>query len=273
MYQPTLTHPASLKPSSETPRLAAIFSHQRWPFAALAIGMALSPVMLFAQTATQTANVVPESNTQATIQRFLDHEMATATSLGQLPQVLAGRVEVNVGQIDSRLQLAPCARIEPHLPANTRLWGRINIMLRCVQGANWNVSLPVTVRVWGNAVVAARPMQANEAITAADTMLQEIELTREPTTPITSTEQLEQKILARNVAIGTVIRHDMLRAMPVIASGDSVRIIAKGNGFSLTTEGRAMNQAADGQSVRVQTESGRIVSGTARAGRIAEIKI
>src|SRR5947209_20275302 len=33
------------------------------------------------------------------------------------------RVDVQVGQLDPRLRLAPCQKVEPYLPAGTRLWG------------------------------------------------------------------------------------------------------------------------------------------------------
>ena len=66
----------------------------------------------------------------------------------------AARVEVVVGQLDPRLHLAPCERIEPYLPANVRLWGKSRIGLRCTQGRTaWNVYLPIVVKVWGRALV------------------------------------------------------------------------------------------------------------------------
>ena len=67
------------------------------------------------------------------------------------------RVEVLVGQLDPRLRLAPCERIEPYLPPNTRLWGKSRIGLRCAQGpSHWNVFLPITVKAYGRALVARR---------------------------------------------------------------------------------------------------------------------
>src|SRR5512134_4162882 len=45
------------------------------------------------------------------------------------------RVEVEVGALDPRLKLGPCARITPYLPTGTRLWGRAQVGLRCDEGA------------------------------------------------------------------------------------------------------------------------------------------
>ncbi|MEY8879139.1 MAG: flagellar biosynthesis protein FlgA, partial [Leptothrix sp. (in: b-proteobacteria)] len=60
----------------------------------------------------------------------------------------APRVEVSTGQLDPRLHLAPCQKIEPYVPAGQRLWGRTRVGLRCTAGpVRWNVYLPVTVQV------------------------------------------------------------------------------------------------------------------------------
>ena len=237
-------------------------------FSMAAFGQSTLPAAAQPSAALATAQT---ERADVTIKNFLGREleMAKANNQGQ-----AGyRFEVIVGQIDSRLQLAPCARIEPHLPANARLWGRVNVMLRCVEGANWNVSLPVTVRVFGLAFTTNRQILANEAVRESDVDLHEVELSRDPGVPVTSIQQLEQKMLARPVVAGTVLRQDWFRTLPVIMAGDMVKVIANGSGFSVTSDGQALNQATDGQTVRIKTESGRVISGTARSGRIAEIRL
>ena len=58
------------------------------------------------------------------------------------------RIEIEPGQLDPRLKLTPCRRIEPYLPTGSTAWGRTRVGLRCLQGpTRWNVYLPVTVRV------------------------------------------------------------------------------------------------------------------------------
>ncbi|MGE5116392.1 MAG: flagellar biosynthesis protein FlgA, partial [Betaproteobacteria bacterium] len=87
------------------------------------------------------------------------------------------RVSVEVGALDPRLKLAPCERIEPYLPAGTRLWGKAHIGVRCLSGpTRWNVYLPVTVHVWGRALVAASPLAAGTNLAAADLVEAEVDL-------------------------------------------------------------------------------------------------
>jgi flagella basal body P-ring formation protein FlgA len=50
-----------------------------------------------------------------------------------------------------------------------------------------------------------------------------------------------------------------------------VRVIGNGRGFSISAEAIALASAQEGQAVRVRTDSGRVLSGTARAGRQVEV--
>lgn len=186
---------------------------------------------------------------------------------------LPGRVEVVVGRLDDRLQLAPCQRVEPYLPAGIRLWGKTQIGLRCAEGAHWNVYLPVEIRVFGRALVAQRPVAPGQGIAPEDFRLEDIELSREAPGALNDPRALEGRSLTRAVAPGQTLRAEMLRAAPAVAAGDIVRLVVNGHGFSVSASGRALGPAGEGESVRVQTDSGRVVQGTARAGRLVEMRL
>lgn len=183
-----------------------------------------------------------------------------------------GRVEVKLGSLDPRLQLAPCRRIEPYVPPGARLWGRTAIGVRCVDGATWNVSLPVTVTVWGRALVASTALAAGVSPSASDVREQEVELTREPIAPLTDLAQLGGRVLNRPIAAGQPLRQDMLRVAMTVQVGDPVKLVLMGDGFAVNSDGHALAAAGDGQPVRVRTESGRILVGTVR-GRTVEIRL
>jgi flagella basal body P-ring formation protein FlgA len=184
----------------------------------------------------------------------------------------AGRVEITVGALDPRLQLAPCTRIEPYLLPGTRLWGRTAIGVRCAEGASWTVAMPVTVTIHGRAVIAGEPMTAGASPSAGALRMEVVELTREPGTPVTDTAQLVGKTLIRPVAPGQVLRLEHLKVATTIAAGDPVRIQMVGQGFSIQADGQALAAAGEGQPLRVRTENGRILAGTLR-GRTVEVRI
>jgi flagella basal body P-ring formation protein FlgA len=230
------------------------------PSLSLALSLSLSLSLSVLQPA--HAQVTPDS-----LRQYVQREAASG-----LPAAAGGvRIDVTVGQLDQRLQLAPCARIEPFLPNGVRLWGRANVGLRCVEGATWSVLLPVTVRVFGPALVAARPLNPQVPLSQDDVQIAEVEWTREAQGVVTDAQQLANRVLQRPISVGQPIPVAALRAPTVISQGDPVRVIGNGRGFSISAEAIALASAQEGQAVRVRTDSGRVLSGTARAGRQVEV--
>lgn len=182
----------------------------------------------------------------------------------------ATRFDVQLGSVD-RYALAPCRRTEPFLPANARLWGRSSVGLRCVDGASWSLLVPVTVRLWGPALVAAGPLAAGAVPAAQDVQSQEVELTREGPSVLRDAGQLGGRTLVRPVGAGQVLRSEMLRMTQVVQPGDPVRLRILGQGFVLVASGQALGGAGEGQVVRVRTELGRVLSGTAHEGRTVDV--
>lgn len=183
---------------------------------------------------------------------------------------LPGRVEILFGSLDPKLKLAPCAQVEPSIPSGARLLGKLNIRLRCTEGAGWVAWLPVEIKVWGQALVSTAGFAAGQSLSERDARLEEVELGGEPGA-LTAATQLADKTLVKQVAAGQVLRQDQFRARPVIAQGDLVTVIYQGAGFTVSTEGHALGQAMAGQSLRVKTASGKVLSGLARPGRLVEV--
>jgi flagella basal body P-ring formation protein FlgA len=184
------------------------------------------------------------------------------------------RVEVQVGRLDPRLKLAPCAQVQPYLPPGTRLWGAARIGLRCIDGATrWNVFLPVTVSVFGPGLVAAGPLAAGSTLTAQDLVTAEVDFAARPGGVLTEAPLLVGRTLARALPAGAPLRAADLRARQWFAAGDTVRIVAAGRGWRIHGEGQALNPGVEGLPVRVRTDSGRIVSGMAVAERQVEVAL
>jgi flagella basal body P-ring formation protein FlgA len=55
------------------------------------------------------------------------------------------------------------------------------------------------------------------------------------------------------------------------SQGQSVRLLSSGDGFIVSNEGKALNNAVNGQIVQVRTHSGQVVSGVARNGAVVEV--
>ncbi|HLU77131.1 MAG TPA: flagellar basal body P-ring formation chaperone FlgA [Burkholderiales bacterium] len=184
----------------------------------------------------------------------------------------AGRVEVGIDRLAAQLERAPCRRLEPFLSSGARLWGRSTVGVRCADGTRWSTYVPIDVRIYGPALVAARDLNAGETPAPHDVRIEEVELTREPPGLLTDTMQLEHMLVQRTLRAGQPIRTSHLRARPVVTSGALVKLTYSGAGFVVSAEGRALAPAAEGQTVRVQTDSGKVLTGVARAGGIVEIR-
>jgi flagella basal body P-ring formation protein FlgA len=184
---------------------------------------------------------------------------------------LPGRASFAIGSIDPRLHLPPCDALEPFMPAGGRLWGNTTVGVRCAAPASWTVYVPVTVKVTGQVVVTARPLASGQTIGQADLMMQQGELTQLPAGVVSAPEQALGKTVTTGVAAGQPVRLDMLRAPTVVRAGQVVRMVAKGQGFQVSSEGRALSTAILGQTVSVRTSSGQVVSGVAQENGVVEI--
>jgi len=184
---------------------------------------------------------------------------------------VAGRVVVQVDAPDARLRPLACQSFEPFLPVGSRLWGRATVGVRCAGGVGGSLFLTARVKVLAPGVVAARTLEPGKVVSAEDVRLEEIDITQPGM--LTSIDQATGRRVAVGVNAGFPVHQNVLRAEPVIAQGDSVKLRIAGSGFEITADGIASSFALDGQSVQVRLESGRIVTGTARPGRVVEVRL
>lgn len=197
-------------------------------------------------------------------------QLALAGSQAATPG--APRIEVLVGQLDPRLRLAPCQRIEPYLPEGTRPWGKSRIGLRCTQGSvKWNVYLPVTVKVYGRALVASNAIAAGSVIGAADVAQAEVDLAEDSSAPLVDAELVVGRTAARALKAGQGLRAAHLKPRQYFAAGELVTVLAQGPGFSVASEGQALTNGIEGQLARVRTESGRVLTGLPTRDRRLEV--
>ncbi len=184
------------------------------------------------------------------------------------------RMEVDVGSLPAHLKLAPCAQVQPYLPSGTRPLGRSRIGLRCVQGASrWNVSLPVTVRMWAPSLVATIALPTGTVLEARHLATAEVDLAERTDPAVGSSEAAIGRTLQRSLGAGDAIRQADLKTRQLFATGDTVRIVAVGPGYAVSSEGQAMGPGLEGQNARVRTESGRIVTGTVTGERRVELPL
>lgn len=184
---------------------------------------------------------------------------------------LPGQVTLTVGAIDPRLQLPACDAPEAFLPAGNRLWGNSTVGVRCQTATPWTIYVPVSVRIMAQAAVATRPLSAGQTVTPFDVVMQSSDLSQLPPGVIMDPALAIGKTVIMSASTGQAFRNDMLRAPQVIQQGQTVKLMAKGNGFQVTSEGKALANASLGQVVSVRTQSGQVISGIAKQSGVVEV--
>lgn len=228
--------------------------------------MALAISSLSAQA--QDNGVDPDLT--ATTKRWLDDALVNIRQSGANPL----RMEVAVGELDSRLRLAPCARIEPYIPVGTRLWGKTRLGLRCLEGvAKWNVFLPVTIKAYGAAWVVKANVSPGVVLTEEDAMEAEVDWAEEASPIVGNPAQWVGQVASRALSPGQALRQGMIKPAQVFQAGAQVRVVAQGLGFQITSDGQALSAGVIGQPARVKMDNGRVMSGVVLNNRTVRLEI
>ncbi len=184
---------------------------------------------------------------------------------------LPGQVSVEISPLDPGNQLVPCKAFDVSRPPGAKAWGRTNVVVRCIDAANWRVYLSVHVRVKAPYLISSRPIAQGQVVVEEDLTSQVGDLSELPTNILTEPARAIGKLASSSIPAGRPLRMDMLKAQMVIRQGQSVRAISHGPGFAVANEGRALNNAVEGQLVQVRLGSGQVVSGMAKANGVVEI--
>jgi flagella basal body P-ring formation protein FlgA len=177
---------------------------------------------------------------------------------------LPGRVEITL-QPAALGDLPACADPQAFLPAGARAWGRVSVGVRCDAQQPWTRYIPAYVAVMADYQVAARPIETGQALAHADAATREGDLSALPASVVTDPSELQGMVAANRISAGAPLRREMLRGALVIRQGQDVRLVMRGPGFVVGTEGKAMANASAGATVQVKTREGRLLSGVAQA--------
>jgi flagella basal body P-ring formation protein FlgA len=177
----------------------------------------------------------------------------------------AGKVRIAVSP--PRAALPACAALDAFQPVGTRLLGRITLGVRCVAPVKWTVYLAAQVSANGTYVVTRAALPPNHVIDAADLDLREGDLGALPADVATDINAIVNFRTVSAIAAGAPLRSVVLRAPLAVQQGQVARLVLNGPGFSVQSEGQALANAVRGESVRVKTASGQVVSGIAQDGQ------
>lgn len=184
---------------------------------------------------------------------------------------LPGQITIEVGRIDTRVSLPACTRLQGFFPTGSRAWGPTTVGVRCAAPSPWTIYVPASVRVSTSYLIAARPLALGQEIAAGDLSVQHGDVTQLPTGVLTEASQAVGRRLANSVQAGQPLRRDAVRNPPAVVPGQTVALIVNGPGFRVSSEGRSLGKALEGEHIQVKTATGAVVSGIVRPGPVVEV--
>ncbi len=190
----------------------------------------------------------------------------------QLPT--GARVEISPAQQEANQALygtPSCPNPSYALPKGSRLWGRTLIQANCPGQMVW---VAVDAKVFAPVAVASVPVKFQDLLNEDNTREEELEISKFPaSSPWLTVNEVIGKQAGRQISSGAPIKADMVRIKPAVNTGDAVRLALKGAGFQIMADAVAMTSAQLGQTIRVKTAQGKVLTGTARSDLIVEVAL
>lgn len=174
-------------------------------------------------------------------------------------QFAGSPVTVSVEVRTPAAQWPSCAAPLLALTQSARLWGAVTLSARCGDERRF---IQTQVTATGRYLVAARAIRSGQALTAADIKTVRGRLDTLPPRALGDQRRALGAVSLRNIGRGQPLTAPMLRRPWRVKAGQPVQVWVQGEGFNISGNGKAMNNAAAEESVRVRMASGRIVSGT-----------
>ncbi|WP_118984343.1 flagellar basal body P-ring formation chaperone FlgA [Photorhabdus sp. CRCIA-P01] len=168
------------------------------------------------------------------------------------------KVSVNIKTPEQQWPQCEWPEIQPPIGGQNR--GNLSLPVICHQQRKF---IQVAVSVTGNYLVTRRAILRNDVLSDKDFQVRSGLLEKLPHDLIINKNKIKNSIAIRNIPAGQAITHNMLRRPWVVRSGQSVVVIVQGNGFQIRNEGKAINNAAISDKVRVRMNSGHVITGQA----------
>jgi flagellar basal body P-ring formation protein FlgA len=235
-----------------------------------ALAWLASLMPLCAQEATKTAPTPPTTTAKgfeshASIQQRVIQFLKNHPGLA--PE---SKLEVSLG--DAPLNLPVCREISTYLPGNPlKVTGTTKVAVRCHAPSTWLVFVTAKILTLQRYWVWTEDLPSGSVITGQE--LSERTAWTE-NTPIGAESDLNffiGKTIKQNASKGAIATSSMIKTVPVINAGQAVKITVNGNGFKISTDGKAQSSALPGQSVQVRMSTGQMVSGIASPDGSVEV--
>jgi flagella basal body P-ring formation protein FlgA len=181
-----------------------------------------------------------------------------AALMQNVQQFLHGRTqalgeEVMIDLRPPSPHLPACVQPEPFLPnPDASPLGRVTVGVRCGQQHRKVRYMQAQVDVIGQYVVAAEDLPRDTRITPDLLRQQSGNLGELSSRTLVREDDVVGNITRRSIRSGSTFQTQDVRAPLMVKRGDAVSVVAKGSGFRVSREGKAMENGSQGEQIRVR---------------------
>ncbi|MDX7988681.1 flagellar basal body P-ring formation protein FlgA [Xenorhabdus sp. 12] len=158
-------------------------------------------------------------------------------------------------------QWPDCELPEIQQPIGNKNWGSLSVPVTCGQQRRF---IQAYVNVTGSYLVAKRAINRSATLTEKDFHIKTGALDKLPNDIIRNKKAIQHGIALRNIAAGQFITRNMIRRPWAIEAGQNVVVTVDGHHFQVRYEGKAINNAASFDNIRVRLNSGQVITGEAQ---------
>ena len=266
------TNPTFVRVAARVPSGAASPAPELHAPAASTVPTAVARAAASPAPAATAAAATPASNAPSGPEDGETIRRAALAFLQQQTVGLPGKIGITVAPTFPR-GLAACTTLEPFMPTGARLWGRTTVGVRCAGAKPWTLYLQARISIEATYYLAARQIEPGTVVTAQDLLARNGDLSNLPRAVITDPSQAVGASAIARISAGMPLRQDLLKSASAVTIGQTVRVVAQGQGFSISSEGSVMNNASPGQQVRVKMAGGQIISGIVKDGGTVEVQM
>ncbi len=175
----------------------------------------------------------------------------------QLAENQSGEVNINVGQIDNRLQLEQCPeeQLEISSPYRGELFKTSTIEVRCNEPVAWKIYVPVEISIMRKIVAAKHPLARGTRISKDDLFLSAQNIQRLRQGYFTDINKVKGQIAKHNIPSGQALSPYNLMLPKLVKRGEEVAIVAYNDSFKVSMKGIALESGILGETIKVRNLS------------------
>ena len=171
---------------------------------------------------------------------------------------------IDVGNIDSRLQLQQCDHaLDISLAPGARYIGKTTAGVRCSTPQAWALYVPANIIVYEQVYQTSRPLARDHILTAEDITAVKTDLGKLNRGYYTNPQEVLGKQTRHPLQQSQILNPGQIKSPHLVKRGEQVALVVAGSQFAIRMQGQALADGAEGEQVRVKNlSSNRIVEGT-----------